>query len=134
MNREQITPLLGTMPDAELARRSGLSKQYVSQLRNQAGIPRHAGRSYTDDQARRIRMLLGRVPDTTVAEALGVPRRVVAEVADIADAPAYERPQGTAATVRIRNVGAMPLRPGETVSDYLRAAAEREKRAREGGE
>jgi hypothetical protein len=63
---EQLA-LLGTLPDAEVARRTGRTANAVRQMRERLGIPNPAGNRWTTEAV----ALLGRLPDREVARRLG---------------------------------------------------------------
>ena len=61
------TALLGTAPDAEVARRIGRTPEAVRVMRDRRGIPRPAGGRWRDEDL----ALLGTLPDSEVARRLG---------------------------------------------------------------
>jgi hypothetical protein len=63
---EQLA-LLGTLPDAEVARRTGRTPNAVRQMRERLGIPNPAGNRWTAEGL----ALLGTLPDREVARRLG---------------------------------------------------------------
>jgi hypothetical protein len=63
---QDITPL-GTLPDAEVARRTGRTPNAVRVMRERLGIPKPAGNRWTGEGI----ALLGTLPDREVARRLG---------------------------------------------------------------
>jgi hypothetical protein len=64
---EEDLALLGTAPDAEVARRIGLTANAVRVMRDRLGIPRPAGGRWRDGDL----ALLGTLPDREVARQIG---------------------------------------------------------------
>ena len=68
-------PLLGTLPDKEVARRTGRTVNGVRLKREELGIPNPAGNRWRPDDI----TLLGTLPDREVARRLGRPLQSVTQ-------------------------------------------------------
>ncbi len=67
--------LLGTLPDTEVARRTGRTVNAVRLKREELGIPNQAGNRWRPEDI----TLLGRLPDREVARSLGRPLHAVTQ-------------------------------------------------------
>jgi len=67
VNWDEIVPLFGTISDAEIGRRYGISRERVRQVRNKHGQSKHV--SVLREQ---VLPLLGTMPDNLVAEKFGI--------------------------------------------------------------
>jgi hypothetical protein len=72
---EEETALLGTVPDGEVARRTGRTAGAVRQKREELRIPNPAGNRWTAEGI----ALLGTMPDREVARRLGRPLQSVTQ-------------------------------------------------------
>ena len=75
----EILPLLGTVPDAELARRFGLNRCTVRYWRRERGIDACPGARGVKPQERPYDAELGRRSDADIAREYGVTRAAVSE-------------------------------------------------------
>ena len=73
---DYIVPLLGTMTDSELSRRTGIIYRKIRLARLQNNIPISKRVNWTDDKIQ----LLGKIPDKELAAIVGTSYKVVANM------------------------------------------------------